>query len=94
MRRAAKVDANHGDVVAALRKAGATVQSLAALGDGAPDLLVGFENDMWLMEVKHPDRPKARRVANSLQQAWHDRWEGKPVSIVLSAEDALRVIGA
>ena len=39
--RAARVDDNHVAVVEALRKAGAMVQSLAAVGDGVPDLLIG-----------------------------------------------------
>jgi hypothetical protein len=41
MRRAAKIDANQPQIVEALRKAGATVHSLAAVGNGIPDLLVG-----------------------------------------------------
>lgn len=40
MRRAARVDANHAEIVAALRDRGCLVQSLAALGHGVPDLLV------------------------------------------------------
>lgn len=41
MRRAAKLDNNHRDVVAILEARGHLVRSLAGLGDGAPDLLVG-----------------------------------------------------
>ena len=52
MRRAAKIDANQTQVVIALRAAGATVQSLAAVGVGVPDLLVGFRGQTYLMEVK------------------------------------------
>ncbi|HJP47915.1 hypothetical protein [Acinetobacter venetianus] len=42
MRRAAKIDANQTEIVKALRKFGASVQSLASTGKGCPDLLVGF----------------------------------------------------
>ena len=41
MRRRPRVDANQAEIVAALRAAHCSVQSLASLGDGAPDLLVG-----------------------------------------------------
>lgn len=94
MRRAAKTDQNQDQIVTALRAAGASVQSLAALGSGAPDLLVGYCADDWLMEVKHPERTACRRKPNTLQQEWHKRWRGKPVAVVLTPDEALRVIGA
>ena len=40
MRRAAKIDDNQAVIVKALRKAGCEVMSLAAIGNGCPDLLV------------------------------------------------------
>lgn len=43
MRRAAKVDDNQGEIVAALQRAGCSVQSLAGVGRGFPDLAVGFQ---------------------------------------------------
>lgn len=42
MRRAPKIDRNQPEIVEALRKAGAFVQSLAGVADGCPDLLVGY----------------------------------------------------
>ena len=50
MRFNAKVDLNQTEIVQALRQAGATVQSLAAVGKGVPDLLVCFRNKLYLME--------------------------------------------
>lgn len=44
MRRAARTDANQTAIVEALRKCGASVQSLAAVGKGVPDLLVGLRS--------------------------------------------------
>ena len=43
MRRAARIDRNQPEIVKALRQVGAHVTSLAAVGDGVPDLLVGFQ---------------------------------------------------
>ena len=42
MRKFGKTDANHADIVDALRRVGASVVSLASVGNGVPDLLVGF----------------------------------------------------
>ena len=88
MRRAAKVDRNQGDIVTDLRAAGATVESLATLGKGRPDLLVGYRGVNWLLEVK-VDKGKLTPD----QEAWHPTWRGQ-VAIVRSADEALRVIGA
>ena len=52
MRRNPKVDANHKEITDALRAVGASVVSLAAIGRGVPDLLVGFRGGNYLLEVK------------------------------------------
>lgn len=88
MRRAAKVDANQEQIVSALRAAGASVQSLAPIGKGCPDLLVAFRGLMFLMEVK-----VGKGKANELQQKWHAAWKTH-VSVVNDPEQALRLIGA
>lgn len=88
MRRAAKVDANQEQIVSALRAAGATVQSLAAIGMGCPDVLVAFRGGMHLLELKH-----GKGKPNELQGRWHVAW-GAPVHVVYGPEDALRAIGA
>lgn len=61
MRRAAKIDSNQEQIVSALRAAGATVQSLAAIGKGCPDILCAFRNAMYLMEIKR-DKGKTNEM--------------------------------
>jgi len=92
MRRAAKIDANQKEVVDALRLAGASVQSLAAVGKGVPDLLVGFKNVTVLMEVKDGKKCLSDRRLTEDQQKWHQQWKGGTVSIVDSVDAALRVL--
>ena len=93
MRRAAKVDANHTQVVMALQAAGATVQSLAAVGQGVPDLLVGFQGKTLLMEVKDGQKPPSARRLTEQQITWHGAWRGGPVAIVDGVDAALRALG-
>ena len=88
MRLAAKVDRNQAAIVADLRAVGASVESLARVGAGVPDLLVGFRGSNWLLEVKVG---KAELTPD--QQAWHPTWRGQ-VAVVRSADEALRAIGA
>lgn len=93
MRRAAKVDANQGDVVDALRAIGATVEPLHRVGSGCPDLLVGFRAVNYLLEVKDGSKPPSARVLTGDQRKWHACWNGR-AHIVNSVDEALRAIGA
>jgi hypothetical protein len=93
MRRAARVDSNQDQVVEALRAAGATVQSLAAVGQGVPDLLVGFQGQTLLMEVKNGRKPLSQRQLTEDQLKWHGAWRGGPMAIVDGPDAALRMLG-
>ena len=91
MRLKAKIDANHSQVVAALRQCGANVLSLAALGAGVPDLLVCFHGQTVLVEVKDGDKPPSARRLTPDQQQFHEQWRGK-IYIVNSVEEAVFVL--
>ena len=84
--RNSKIDINHRQIVDALRKAGCSVQSLAACGQGVPDLLVGYRGQNILIEVKN-----AKGKLTDHQIEWHAKWNGQ-VSIVRSVEDAIDVL--
>ena len=91
----AKVDANHMDVVTALRSVGAGVQSIAGVGDGCPDLLVAFRGAWHVLEVKDGSKPPSKRRLTPEEQMWLLRFdELAPVYVVNSAQEALEVIGA
>lgn len=93
MRRAAKVDANQADIVAALRMAGATVQPLHAVGKGCPDLLVGYQRVNYLLEVKDGSKvPSAKKLTED-QVEWHELWRGQ-AAVVNDVKSALTAIGA
>jgi hypothetical protein len=93
MRRAAKVDANQEQVVEALRAAGASVQTLAAVGKGVPDLLVGFQGKTLLLEVKDGRKPPSERRLTEDQLKWHGAWRGGPLAVVDGVDAALRMLG-
>ena len=91
--RAARIDANHEQVVSALRAAGATVQSLAGVGKGVPDLLVGYKGQTLLMEVKDGNKSPSARLLNKDQLRWHGSWLGGALAVVDGPDAALRMIG-
>lgn len=93
MRRAAKIDANQGEIIRALRAVGATVQPLHTIGRGCPDLLVGYRSDNALLELKDGRKPPSARKLTPDEADWIGQWRGT-VYVVTSVDEALRAIGA
>lgn len=90
-RFARKVDANHAEVVAALRAVGAWVHDTSRLGGGFPDLFVSHRGRLFLLEVKDGRKPPSARKLSPAEREFVD---GCPlrVHIVLCAEDAVRLV--
>jgi hypothetical protein len=93
VRRRAKVDEKHPEIVQALRSAGYRVLSLARVGGGCPDLLVGRASRLVLIEVKQPSGPKGGSSAkgqklNAAQEAFREAWYPM-VCVARSKEEAL-----
>ncbi len=77
MRKIAKIDANHKEIVSEFRRHGCTVLSLAALGRGVPDLLVAApEGATILVEIK-----SAKGKLTPQQQEFRKFWPG-PFSVI------------
>ncbi len=77
MRTASRTDANQAALVSALRVAGASVELLHGVGKGCPDLLVGYRDQNYLLEVKDgAKKPSARRLTAD-QDAWIQTWHGQ-----------------
>lgn len=88
-----RTDANQSLIVRELRKIGATVQSLADLGDGTPDLVVGFRGINTLIEVKDWKQVPSKQKLTPAEKKWHTGWQGQ-VAIAMTPDEALRLIGA
>ena len=85
---AKKVDANQAQIVEALRAAGASVTDLSRFGQGVPDLLVGYNRRVYLLEVKSADGK-----LTPAEERWQNEWRGQS-AVVRTVEQALYVIGA
>jgi len=86
-----RVDANQSLIVKQLRAIGATVQSLADLGKGVPDLLVGWRGKNWLMEIKDWKQPPSKRRLTPDEKKWHQSWNGQ-VHVVETFDEAMKII--
>lgn len=84
MRRAARVDANQGDIVKAMRKVGAEVTLLHRVGQGVSDLLVSWRQKWFVIECK----AKSKDDLTDDQRTWISK-QRAPVVIVTSPLEAV-----
>ncbi len=91
MRRANRVDANQEQIVSALRACGATVR-VVTMGDGVPDLLVGYRGYTLLLEVKDGNKSPSARALTQAEQKFFDEWTGGLVAIVNNVDEALDIL--
>lgn len=92
MRRAGNIDANQPSIVRVLRAVGASVQVLSGVGQGCPDILVGFRGRSFAIEIKDGSKPPSERRLTPDQEKWHREWRGD-VHVVKDESEALRAIG-
>lgn len=86
MKYGAKKDANHHEIVDALKKAGISVIDVSTMGGGFPDLIVYCRGKTMLAEIKNPKTGYGKRGANKLQVVWAENWPA-PVYLITSLED-------
>jgi Holliday junction resolvase len=91
MRRAARIDQSHTEIVAGLRKMGCSVLSLAAVGDGCPDILAGWRGVNLLLELKDGSKSPSRRELTPAQLEFLVHWRGTAV-VVKTLEEAMEMM--
>ena len=86
------MDTNQTAIVVALREIGCNVLSLAAIGQGCPDLLVYRHATglLYLLEVKDGAKSASRRRLTPHQKQFHADW---PVHVVKNEIEAMVVVG-
>ena len=91
MRRAARVDANHAQIVQVLRDIGCSVADTSGAGGGFPDLVVGYRGRNWLLEVKDGDKVASKRKLTVAQVEFKATWRGQ-WAVVMSSQEAIEVV--
>lgn len=88
-----RLDDNHAEIVDFLRSIpGVSVQSLASVAFGCPDLLIGYQDINYLAEVKDGRKPPSKRRLTPAEVKWHEDWTGQK-AIIKSVEDAAALLG-
>jgi hypothetical protein len=87
-----RLDDNQTEIVQQLRRCCVSVQSLASVGKGCPDILVGFRGQNWLFEIKNPKQPAGKRKLTKDEDSWHLNWRGR-VYVVMTFNQIAEIIG-
>lgn len=85
------MDANQAEIVRALRAIGASVAITSALGDGFPDLVVGFRGKNFLVELKDGRKPPSARKLTEAEECFSERWRGQ-IAIINNIEEAIKLL--
>jgi Holliday junction resolvase len=87
MRRKARIDENQPDIVKHLRTLGMSVCLLHTVGQGVPDICVGYRGINVLLEIKDSKQPKCKQKLTTDEADWHLDWRGQ-VATVKDKEEA------
>ncbi len=91
-----RVDANHSEIVNALRKIGVHAIDLSRAGGGIPDLCCFWRGQTVWIEIKNGAKSPSRRSLTVAQQWFHDAAKAGDVTIHVCKDisEALALFGA
>ena len=91
MRKKARVDANQKEIVQQLRKRGISVLHTHQLGKGAPDIVIGYMNQNYLIEIKDGNKSKSQQKLTPDELEFASNWGGN-YAVCNSLEQILQLI--
>ena len=83
-----RVDANQKQIIHTFIALGASVLNLSRVGEGCPDILIGYKNQSVLCEIKANEK----KPYTEPQVKFMQNWRGGAVSRIDSVEAAIRLI--
>jgi hypothetical protein len=86
MRRAARTDENHSEIIKAFRKYGCSVLDTSQLGGGAPDVIIGRWGRCVCVEIKDGAKVPSARKLTPLEVKFKREWKGA-YALVESLDD-------
>lgn len=90
--RAKRVDDNQKRIVEQLRRLNISVQHLHTVGQGCPDLLLGFRNKNFLIELKDEKKVASAKKLTPDEEKFFSQWRGQ-VTRCENLEEILKVVG-
>ena len=84
---ARRVDENHKEIMDTYRTCGASVKDVSRL-PGFCDLVVGYCDQNFLIEVKDGKKAKSRQALTNPEKTFHATWRGQ-IKIIRSTDEAM-----
>lgn len=73
----ARIDRNQVEIVKTFRQYGASVVHTHTLGRGFPDIVVGYQGNNFLIEIKDWLKPESQRKLTEAEQEFSNNWKGQ-----------------
>jgi len=86
-----RIDDNQKSIVTNLRRCGFTVTSLASIGKGCPDIIVGAYGINLLFEIKDGSKTPSQQKLTPMEMEFRDSWKGQ-YNVVTNFDEAITVI--
>ena len=83
-----RVDENQKQIIHTFIALGASVLNLSRVGEGCPDILIGYRNQSVLREIKRNEKAPFTEPQIKFMQ----NWRGGAVSRIDSVDAAIRLI--
>jgi rhamnose utilization protein RhaD (predicted bifunctional aldolase and dehydrogenase) len=83
-----RVDANQNQIIHTFIALGASVLNLSRVGEGCPDILIGYKKHSVLCEIKANEKS----IYTEPQVKFMQNWRGGPISRIDSVDAAIRLI--
>jgi hypothetical protein len=83
-----RVDENQKQIIHTFIALGASVLNLSRVGEGCPDILIGYKGVICLVEIKRDEKAAFTEPQIKFMQ----NWKGGPVSRIDSVDAAIRLI--
>jgi len=85
-------DHNQAEIVKGLRGYGVSVFILSNVGGGCPDILCGYRNKNYIIQIKRGDVPPSQRKLTPDEAEFASRWNGQ-YDVAHTLEEALIAVG-
>lgn len=85
-----RTDKNQKQIEKVLKQLGASVKSTSQLGNGFPDLIIGYKGKTYLVEIKGEN--SYGKTLRESQIKFKNSWKGSPIIILRTTNDAIEFI--
>lgn len=90
--RAKRVDDNQKQIVKQLRQMGISVRHLHMIGQGMPDLVLGFRGVNYLIELKDGKKISSKKKLTDDEQEFFNDWRGQ-VAKCETLDEIIKIVG-